>query len=119
MFSSLFIPSAGAELMDSFNEMMRVATAPDVAARIMDVNAHMDVSELLCEVRAPTLILHGRGDAVHPISEGRRLAASIPDSRMVELDTTNHIIIHTEPAMKVVVDEIQGFLEEHSGNSAN
>ena len=37
MFSSLFIPGASQELMDSFNEMMRVATAPDVAARIMDV----------------------------------------------------------------------------------
>jgi class 3 adenylate cyclase/pimeloyl-ACP methyl ester carboxylesterase len=117
MFSSLFIPTASAELMDSFNELMRVATMPDVAAQIMDVNARMDVSELLPRVQAPTLILHGRKDAVNPIAEGRRLAASIPNSRIVELDTANHITIHTEPAMQLVIDEIQRFLEEYASST--
>jgi pimeloyl-ACP methyl ester carboxylesterase len=114
MFSTMFIPSASAELMDSFNEMMRVATAPDVAARIMDVCARMDVTRLLSQVQAPTLILHGSGDAVQPIQEGRRLAASIPNSQMIELDTSNHMTVHTEPAMQIVVDEVERFVAEHA-----
>jgi pimeloyl-ACP methyl ester carboxylesterase len=51
---------------------------------------------------------------VHPIQEGRKLAASIPNSRMVELDTENHITVHTEPAMQVVIDEIEQFLAQHA-----
>ena len=74
----------------------------------------MDVSELLGDVQAPTLILHGRRDTVHSIAEGRRLAASIPNSRIVELDTANHMTIHTEPAMQIVVDEIEQFLAKHA-----
>jgi len=114
MFSTMFIPSASAELMDSFNEMMRVATAPDVAARIMDVCARMDVTRLLSQVQAPTLILHGSGDAVQPIQEGRRLAASIPNSQMIELDTSNHMTVHNEPAMQIVVDEVERFIAGHA-----
>ena len=117
MFSTLFIPSASTALMNSFNELMRVSTAPDIAARIMEVNAHIDVTQLLGQIEAPTLIFHGREDAVAPIEEGRRLAARIPNSKFIELDTANHITIHNEPAMLQVIEGMEQFLAKHASEA--
>ena len=113
MFTTMFIPGATIEQMDSFDEMMRVATEPDVAARIFKINAQIDVSDITHRVQAPTLILHSRSDAVSPFDEGRRLAASIPDAQLVVLDSPNHITLHDEPAMPRVIAEIKRFLAEH------
>jgi pimeloyl-ACP methyl ester carboxylesterase len=113
MFTAMFIPGASSELMDSYNEMMRVATEPDVAAQIFEVNSHIDVTDILRQVQAPTLIIHARRDAVVPFDEGRRLAASIPNARLVELDTANHVLLHDEPSMRRILAEMERFLAEH------
>ena len=113
MFTTMFIPGATSEHMDSFDEMMRVATEPEVAAQIFKINAQIDVSDIVHQVQAPTLILHGRLDAISPFDEGRRLAASIPNAQLVELDSPNHILLHNEPAMLRLIAEIKRFLAEH------
>ena len=109
----MFIPDATPELMDSFNEMMRVATEPDVAAKIFEVNALIDVSDILHQVQAPTLVIHSRRDDVAPFDEGRRLATTIPNAVLVELDTPNHIPIHYEPVFPRIVAEMKSFLDQH------
>jgi DNA-binding SARP family transcriptional activator/pimeloyl-ACP methyl ester carboxylesterase len=113
MFSTLYMPGASSQHFDSFNELMRVATEPDIAARIFEMNANIDVTSLVSQVQAPALILHGRKDAAVPYEEGRRLAALIPDAKMVELDTVNHITLHDEPAMRRIISEIEKFLANH------
>lgn len=109
MFSTMFIPGASPQILDSYNEMMRIAAKPDVAARMFEISANIDVSDVVAQVQAPTLILHTRRDSVAPFDEGRRLAASIPNARIVELDSTNHIILPDEPAMPRTVAEIEKF----------
>ncbi len=113
MFTTMFIPGASSKLADSFNEMMRVSTSPDVAAQIFEVNAQIEVSDILHQVKAPTLIIHGRRDAVSPFEEGRRLAAAIPNAQLVELDTANHIPLQDEPVWPRIIAEIDKFLAEH------
>ena len=112
MFTTMFIPGASSHFMDSFNELMHVATAPDVAAEIFEVNIGIDISNILDQVQAPTLIIHGRGDNVAPFEEGRRLAISIPNARLVELNTDNHLPLHDEPEWPRLVSEIKRFLAE-------
>ena len=85
----------------------------DVAAKIFEANNQIDVSDILHQVQAPILIIHGRGDAVSLFDEGRRLAASIPLARLVELDTANHIPMYDEPVMPRIVAEINDFLAQH------
>ena len=63
------------------------------------------------DVRVPTLVLHCREDAVQPFEEGRRMAAGIPGSRFVALDSRNHMILEHEPARTRMLDEITRFLE--------
>jgi pimeloyl-ACP methyl ester carboxylesterase len=86
VFTSLFIPGATGEQARWFDELQRVTTSPDNAVRIREVMNNIDVSELLPQVRTPTLVLHCRDDAVVPFDEGRRLAAGIPGARIGSIE---------------------------------
>ena len=113
MFTNMFVPSATVEQMDSFDKLMHISTDPEVAARIFRVNANIDIGDIVHQVRAPTLVLHSREDAVSPFDEGERLAKLIPGAELVELETPNHIIHHNEPEMQRLIFEIDRFLAEH------
>ena len=61
-------------------------------------------------MRAPTLVLHARGDAVVPIAEGHILAAGIPGAQFIELDSNNHVLLENEPAWERFCDEVLEFM---------
>ena len=111
IFTSMFIPEATAEQANWFNDLQRMTTSPENAARIREALDDLDVSGLLRDVGVPTLVLHCREDAVQPFEEGRRVAAGIPGSRFVALDSRNHMILEHEPARARLLDEISRFLE--------
>ena len=98
VFTSRFIPDATDEQIGWFNELCLKTTSPENAARLLEVRAHVDVVDLLPQVRTPTLVVHARQDGVTPFDEGRRLAAGIPGAQFVELDSRNHILLENEPA---------------------
>jgi pimeloyl-ACP methyl ester carboxylesterase/DNA-binding CsgD family transcriptional regulator len=98
VFTSRFIPEATEEQVAWFNELCRKTTSPEIAARLLEARSQIEVADLLERVRAPTLVLHARRDAVSPLDEGRRLAAGIPGAQFVELDSKNHILLEHEPA---------------------
>jgi pimeloyl-ACP methyl ester carboxylesterase/DNA-binding winged helix-turn-helix (wHTH) protein len=111
LFTSRFIPGATLEQARWFNELQRTTTTPENAARIRIALDDIDVTRLLPSVRAPTLVLHCRNDAVQPFEEGRRMAAGISGSRFVALDGSNHLILEQEPAWARFLDEVTRFLE--------
>ncbi len=98
VFTSRFIPGASSEQIEWFNELCRKTASPDVAAVLLESRSLIDVTDLLGKVRAPTLVIHARDDAVCPITEGRFLASGIPGAQFVELDSANHILLEGEPA---------------------
>jgi pimeloyl-ACP methyl ester carboxylesterase/DNA-binding CsgD family transcriptional regulator len=110
MFTSQFMPGATLEQMGWFNDLQRMSTTGENAARIQGVGSYIDVMARLPEVKAPTLVLHARGDVRIPVGEGRLLASLIPDARMVELDSQNHLTLADEPAWQVLISEVRGFL---------
>ena len=71
----------------------------------------IDISDLLPQVRVPTLVLHAQNDAALPFDEGRRLAAGIPGARFVTLEGRNHLIVESEPAWTRLLEEIAAFLK--------
>jgi len=110
MFTALFIPDADADVMQSFNELQRNTASPEYAARFLEVTAGLDVTALLGEVRAPTLVLHTRGDAINPLAAGRQLADGIRGARFVALPGRNHLFLEDEPAADRFFEEIELFL---------
>ena len=82
----------------------------EVAARLLETRATIDVMALLGKVRTPTLVLHSRDDDVIPISEGHILAAGIPGAQFIELDSKNHVLLESELAWERFCDEVLEFL---------
>jgi pimeloyl-ACP methyl ester carboxylesterase/DNA-binding winged helix-turn-helix (wHTH) protein len=112
VFALQFMPDGTQEQWAAFDELQRRTATPANAARIMAATADLDVTALAPSVRAPTLVIHSRGDRRAPLAEGRGLATLIPDSRLVVLDSANHILLHDEPAWARFVDEVNAFLDD-------
>lgn len=111
VFTSRFIPEATDEQIGWYNDLCRRTVTPEIAAKLLESRAVVDVTSLLGQVRAPTLVLHASGDAVVPISEGHILAAGIPQAQFIELDSRNHILLESEPAWARFCDEVLKFMD--------
>lgn len=109
VFTSRFFPGGTDEQIGWFNDLCRKTLTPEIAATLLQSRAMIDVTDLLGEVRAQTLVLHASGDAVVPITEGHILAAGIPAAQFVELDSNNHVLLEHEPAWKRFCDEVLEF----------
>jgi pimeloyl-ACP methyl ester carboxylesterase/DNA-binding CsgD family transcriptional regulator len=112
IFTLTFMPEATAEQVAWFNDLQRACTSPENAYRMRDASGEIDVLEKLQHVSAPTLVLHARGDERVPVSEGRLIASLIPNAKLVELDSRNHLTLADEPAWQVLVSEVRAFLAE-------
>ena len=110
-FSSLFVPGGSPEQWQWFNDLQRITTSPENAVRIMQATGDVDVSDLLPQVRVPTLVLHCRNDGAVTFDEGRRLASGIPGARFVALESRNHLVLEGEAAWGRLLDEISTFLK--------
>src|SRR5688572_10904408 len=111
VFTSRFIPGATDEQIGWYNDLCRRTITPEIAAILLESRAMMDVTSLLGDVRAPTLVLHASGDAVVPITEGHILAAGIPGAQFIELDSKNHILLENESAWERFCDEVLKFMD--------
>jgi pimeloyl-ACP methyl ester carboxylesterase/DNA-binding CsgD family transcriptional regulator len=68
----------------------RDATSPETAAVLLELTYRNNVRSQLDHVRAPTLVVHRRGDRAIPYELGRELAAGIPTATLIPLDGTAH-----------------------------
>jgi len=109
-FTSRFVPDATPEHERWFDEMQRVSTSPENAARLQERGANIDVRPLLAQVTVPTLVLHCDRDCAVPAERGRALAAGIPHARYVSLPSANHLMLEEEPAWPMFLEEVGLFL---------
>jgi pimeloyl-ACP methyl ester carboxylesterase/DNA-binding CsgD family transcriptional regulator len=98
VFTSRFIPGGTPEQLSWFNDLCRKTLGPSMAGRLLRMRGALNVTHLLEQVRVPTLVVHGREDAVVPLAEGRLMASGIPGAQFVELDSKNHVLLEHEPA---------------------
>jgi DNA-binding winged helix-turn-helix (wHTH) protein/pimeloyl-ACP methyl ester carboxylesterase len=109
-FTCRFIPEATPEHEQWFDELQRVSTSPENAARLMELDDDIDVRPLLSRVKTPTLVIHCDRDHVVPPEKGRLLAAEIPGARYVSLPSANHLMLAEEPAWPLFLEELGLFL---------
>jgi pimeloyl-ACP methyl ester carboxylesterase len=112
MFTSLIVPEATLEEMRWLNDLERISASPQNAIRLLEAIGQIDVTDLLGQIKAPTLVLHSRGDARVPFDHGLAIARAIPGSRFVALESKNHLILSHEAAWPRFTAEISAFLRE-------
>jgi class 3 adenylate cyclase/pimeloyl-ACP methyl ester carboxylesterase len=67
-------------------QVMRETVAPAVLGRMLEVVSTYDATDLLPEIRVPTLVMHRREFQWYGVDHARRLAASIPNARLTTFE---------------------------------
>ena len=84
------------------------APVPARRSPLTQMNAEIDVRDVLPLVRVPTLVLHRTGDRCLRVDEGRYVASLIPGAQFVELPGDDHLpFVGDQDAM---LDEIAAFV---------
>ena len=109
-FITSYFPEGPLEDVRRIVRHMQAACPPDVMLKDRDAINNASVAHLLSQVKCPTLILHARGDAVHPLSEARKLAAGIPDAELVILETANHFPYPGNKVWETYIETLTDFL---------
>jgi len=110
IFVARFLPEATQEQWRSFDELQQRSTSPDNAWRFVGGFADIDVTNLAPKLTVPTLIMCSRREPGNRFEQSRLLAALIPNSRLVPLDSSNHLLPERDPAWKHFLAEIDRFL---------
>ena len=110
IFVSRFLPEGTQEQWRSFDELQRRSTSADNAWRFVDEFANIDVTSLAPKLTVPTLIMCSRREPNNRFAQSRLLAALIRNSRLVPLDSSNHLLPEHDPAWQHFLAEIDRFL---------
>jgi pimeloyl-ACP methyl ester carboxylesterase len=113
LWTSIYIPEATTEQWEWFNQMQRISTSSENAARLFEEWGRIDVTGALPHIRVPTIVFHCEHDRAVPFEEGRRMASAIPGAQFVPLPSQNHLVLADEPAWGLFVEEVGGFLGWH------
>lgn len=117
LYTSLFIPEGTLEQLHWFNELQRISTSPENAAKFVDAFNQINVCELATQVQVPTIVLHAQAEARVPFEQGRLLASLIPNAQFVPLDSKNHLLLEHEPAWQRFLREVEQFIQPSTATS--
>ena len=87
---------------------MRECVTPDTFPLVAAALRETDVTELLPEVKSPTLVLHRRQIPYLSVDMAKRLASAIPDARLVLLEGTTPLPWVDAEQLEMAIDEFLG-----------
>ena len=118
LWTTLFRPDADLAEAAWLNELQRISSSPENAARMMAEFPNIRVLDMLPEISCPTLVLHSREDGAVPVQEGKLIAARIRGSRFVELPSRSHMVAPGDAGWEQLVQEISAFIGWHEEAAA-
>jgi pimeloyl-ACP methyl ester carboxylesterase len=110
VYDARFLPDGPLEMWRAFDELQRRSTPARNAHRLWRAFGSLDCTEAARQLEVPTLILHSSDDQVWSFGEAEELHALVPSSRLVRLDSNNHILQSGEPAFGAFLGEVERFL---------
>ena len=131
--TDLFMPGASTAERTAYAANQTAAADAAVAARLIEAIVEEDVTGLLPQITAETLVIHTKGDRAVPFEYGREVAAAIPNARLLALEGERHVLtpegeaalwqqvalfLHSgEPSEAVVASAVSGPADNPDGLS--
>ncbi len=109
-FTTLYMPDASQEQIAHITELQLASATPENAVALRTAIDQFDVTDLLEQVQAPTLILHAREDSVHPYEQSCVLAAGIPNAKLRIVEGRNHMPIWQSESWQEIMKAMMAFL---------
>lgn len=97
-----------AEFRQWWATYLRMGASPGAALALTQMNAEIDVRQVLPSIRVPTLVIHRTGDQCLKVEEGRYVAERIPGAKYVELPGQDHLPFVGD--QDAILDEVEEFL---------
>jgi pimeloyl-ACP methyl ester carboxylesterase len=91
VLTDIFAPDADAATRAELARYQRACSSAATARALLALSYELDVSDLLAEVRIPTLVVHRDGDRAAPVAQGVALAAGIGGAELVRLPGRSHL----------------------------
>lgn len=101
------------EIVDFVKEIMEGASVEGVVGALQAMRDRPDSVADLTEIDVPTLIIHGAGDKLIPLSEAEVMYDAIPDAQLVVVPDAAHLPNLEQP--DIFNDAVIDFLEELTG----
>ena len=89
--ADVFFPDADGETTLQFSRAQRERAEVQRAADLLELTFAMDATDVLDRVKAPSLVIHRRGDRACPFEAGRRIAADLPGATLVPREGRMHL----------------------------
>nr|WP_254899258.1 alpha/beta fold hydrolase [Thalassococcus arenae] len=105
-----YFPEGPMDMLKAMVEREQTTASEAQMLRLRDVVNTDSIADILPRVQCPTLIVQGRSNAVHPLSEAQKLAAGIPKAELVVLDTANHVPLPGNAVWADYLDILLDFL---------
>ena len=87
---------------------LRMGASPGAAVALTQMNAAIDVRNVLASIRVPSLVIHRTDDQCLKVEEGRFVAARIPGAKFVEFPGNDHLPFVGD--QDAILDEMEEFL---------
>ncbi|HEU4873866.1 MAG TPA: alpha/beta fold hydrolase [Pyrinomonadaceae bacterium] len=87
---------------------LRMGASPGAAVALTQMNAEIDVRNVLPTIRVPSLVIHRTDDQCLKVEEGRFVAQKIPGAKFVELPGNDHLPFVGD--QDAILDEVEEFL---------
>jgi pimeloyl-ACP methyl ester carboxylesterase len=110
LWTTLFRPDAGPAETAWLNELQRVSSSPENAARMIAEFPNIKILDMLPKISCPTLVLHSRDDGAVPVQEGKLIATRIRASRFVELPSRSHMVAPGDAGWEQLIQEFSAFM---------
>jgi pimeloyl-ACP methyl ester carboxylesterase/DNA-binding CsgD family transcriptional regulator len=117
VFTRKVIPDATEEQMRWFDELQRMSTSPENAVAARLGRQAVNIVDEIPNITAPTLILQATGDRSTSFDNAVQVSALIRGSRLVPLDSRNHILLAGEPSWQVFIREVREFMQPDHGRA--
>lgn len=78
------------ELM--IRQILKAPISSKAYTRQLNAIMHFDTYDRLSQIKAPTLVLHGKRDILLPPGNGSILAKAIPNAKLVNLEKSAHLL---------------------------
>ena len=102
-------PSADDAMARWWGERCRAAASPGAVRALLEMNARIDVRDLLPAIHVPTLVVHRGTDSRVLVEESRYMSERIPGARLVELPGADHFVaIDPDQILDVVEPFVAG-----------
>ena len=87
---------------------LRMGASPGAAVALTQMNAEIDVRNVLPSIRVPSLVIHRTDDQCLKVEEGRFVADRIPGAKFVEFPGNDHLPFVGD--QDAILDEMEEFL---------